>query len=184
MARKKKRLRHGVGAKITVYLKYLHPRQLVTAKFPNAQQQDVLEGCIAVQKEMKKVSRRDQQCIIMRHDAFDDGTLIHAVLRYCKVTQEGAVEHLFDPQEQQAQQDPEMRRIWRRMRLRLLCPTFRMLLRKILPTFGRKDSLWMMIMTPPQKMSQVTEVKAQCKRKPFTSLGFHMEAWTLVERKA
>ena len=31
----------------------------------------------------------------MRHDDFDDGTLLHAVARYCKVQQEGAPEHYF-----------------------------------------------------------------------------------------
>ena len=32
----------------------------------------------------------------MRHDDFDDGELIHVVSQYCKVQQEGALEHFFN----------------------------------------------------------------------------------------
>jgi hypothetical protein len=32
----------------------------------------------------------------MRHDDFDDGQILHAVTRFCKVTEEGPVESLFD----------------------------------------------------------------------------------------
>ena len=90
-----KRLRHGIGAKISVYKKFLHPRALVAAKYPNAGKADVLHGLVAVQQEEKTVSRKKQSCIVMRHDDFDDGHLLHAVTRYCKVVEEGAVEHLF-----------------------------------------------------------------------------------------
>ena len=42
------------------------------------------------------VSRRLQVCLTMRHDDFDDGQILHAVARFCKVTQEGPIESLFD----------------------------------------------------------------------------------------
>ena len=88
---KTQRLRHG----ISVYKRFLHPRAAVAAKFPNAAKSDVLEGLIAVGQEEKTVAKKRQSCIIMRHDDFDDGTLLHAVTRYCKVQEEGALEHLF-----------------------------------------------------------------------------------------
>ena len=92
---KLKRLHHGVGAKISVYKKFLHPRALVMAKYPNASKTDVLHGLLAVRQEDKTVSKKQQACIIMRHDDFDDGHLLHAVTRYCKVVEEGAREHFF-----------------------------------------------------------------------------------------
>lgn len=93
---KVKRLHHGVGAKISVYKKFLHPRPLVMAKYPNASKTDVLHGLLAVRQEDKTVSKKQQACIIMRHDDFDDGQLLHAVTRYCKVVEEGPREHFFN----------------------------------------------------------------------------------------
>ena len=91
-----KRLRHGIGAKISVYKKFLHPRALLAARYPNAEKTDVLHGLVAVRQEEKTVSKKRQSCIVMRHNDFDDGDLLHAVTRYCKVVEEGAVEHLFN----------------------------------------------------------------------------------------
>ena len=42
------------------------------------------------------MSKRRQVCLTMRHDDFDDGQILHAVARFCKVTEEGPVESLFD----------------------------------------------------------------------------------------
>jgi len=43
-----KRLRNGIGAKISVYKKFLHPRALAAANYPNAARTDVLHGLVAV----------------------------------------------------------------------------------------------------------------------------------------
>ena len=96
---KPKRLRNGIGAVVSVYKRFLHPRVLVSAKYPNAAKADVLDGLLVVGQEEKIVCKRLQTCVVMRHEDFDDGELIHAVARYCKVQQEGALEHLFiEPQ--------------------------------------------------------------------------------------
>jgi hypothetical protein len=92
---KLKRLRHGVGAKISVLKKFLHPRPLVAEKYPNAGKTDMLHDLVAVGQEEKTVSKKPQLCIIMRHNDFDDGQRLHTVARYCKVVQEGAPEHIF-----------------------------------------------------------------------------------------
>ena len=91
-----KRLRHGVGAQISLYKRFLHPRALVAAKYPNAGKSDVLHGLLAVRLEEKTVSKKRQSCIVMHHNDFDDGRLLHAVVRYCKVVAEGATEHIFN----------------------------------------------------------------------------------------
>ena len=93
---KSKRLRHGVGAKISVYKKFLHPRAVVSAKYPNASKNDVLDNLLVVGQEEKVVCKRRQVCIVMRHDDFDDGQILHAVTRFCKVQQEGPLESLFE----------------------------------------------------------------------------------------
>ena len=94
--RKNKRLRHGIGAKISVYKKFLHPRKAVSTKYPNATKNDVLENLLVIGQEEKLVSKRREVCLTMRHDDFDDGQILHAVARFCKVTEEGPVESLFD----------------------------------------------------------------------------------------
>ncbi|KAI2490366.1 hypothetical protein MHU86_24206 [Fragilaria crotonensis] len=93
---KTKRLRHGVGAKITVYKKFLHPRAVISKRYPNASKNDVLDNLLVIGQEERMVSRRLQVCLTMRHDDFDDGQILHAVARFCKVTQEGPIESLFD----------------------------------------------------------------------------------------
>ena len=86
---KNKRLRHGVGAKISVYKKFLHPRKAVSTKYPNSTKNAVLEDLLVIGQEEKLVSKRRQVCLMMRHDDFDDGQILHAVARFCKVTEEG-----------------------------------------------------------------------------------------------
>ena len=93
---KNKRLRHGVGAKISVYKKFLHPRKAISTKYPNATKNDVLDNLLVIGQEEKLVSKRRQVCLTMRHQNFDDGQILHAVARFCKVTEEGPVESLFD----------------------------------------------------------------------------------------
>ena len=94
---KNKRVRNGIGAVASVYKRFLHPcALLVSAKYPNAAKADVLDGLLVVGQEEKMVCKRLQTCVIMRHDDFDDGELIHVVSRYCKVQQGGALEHFFN----------------------------------------------------------------------------------------
>jgi hypothetical protein len=90
-----KRLRHGVGAKISVYKRFLHPRAAVCAKYPNASKNDVLDDLLVIGQEEKVVCKRLQGCIMMRHADFDDGQILHAVTR-CKVQQEGPIESQFE----------------------------------------------------------------------------------------
>jgi hypothetical protein len=91
-----KRLRHGVGAKISVYKRFLRPRAAVCAKYPNASKNDVLDDLLVIGQEEKVVCKRLQGCIMMRHADFDDGRILHAVTRFCKVQQEGPIESLFE----------------------------------------------------------------------------------------
>lgn len=88
MARKK-RLHHGIGAICQVVKRLLHPRKLIADKYPNAQKNDVLGDLLAVGCEEKTVGKKPQLCILMRHSDFDDGEILYAVVRYCRVLTEG-----------------------------------------------------------------------------------------------
>ena len=82
---KRKRLRNGIGAVVTVYINFLHPRKEVCAKYPNANKGCVLNELVVVGQDEKTVKKRRQMCVVMQHVNFDDGRLLHSVSRYCKV---------------------------------------------------------------------------------------------------
>jgi hypothetical protein len=46
-----------------------------------------------------------QSCILMRHDNFDDGHMLHVITRYCKVEEEGSPASLFNDILQDAPED-------------------------------------------------------------------------------
>ena len=55
---------------------------------------------MVVRQEVKKVSRRDQLCVVIHHDdlktSSDDFVKLYAVKRYLKVTEEGSPDYFFD----------------------------------------------------------------------------------------
>ena len=108
MPRAKKRLR--VGAQCNTALKYLHPRRLIQETFPNATAQERLSDLLAIGKEVKKVNRRDQDCITFRHEKFEN-EIVHAVVRWVKVDEEGPDSQFFDedgtPEEEEVHNGPE-----------------------------------------------------------------------------
>jgi hypothetical protein len=55
----------------------------------------VLDNLLVIGQEEKVVCKQRQVCIVMRNDEFDDGQILHAVTRFCKVQQEGLLESLF-----------------------------------------------------------------------------------------
>jgi hypothetical protein len=73
-----KRLRHGVGANISVYKKFLHPR---SSHFwigtPNVSKNDMLDDLIVIgQQEENLCPNVMQTCVLMRHADFDDGQIL------------------------------------------------------------------------------------------------------------
>ena len=92
--------RLGVGAKVSCLSWFIHPSHEIREKYPNPVSGHRLEGCTTIRQEVKKVSRRDQLCVIVHHDDFKtaDGDYIelHAVKRYWKVFEEGDTDLLFD----------------------------------------------------------------------------------------
>ena len=89
---KKKTL--GAGAKCSALIKYLHPSDLVKQTLVNARHNQRLNNLLAIRVEEKKVNRRDQSCVVYRHDQFD-GRELHSVVRFCRVEEEGHPDHFF-----------------------------------------------------------------------------------------
>ena len=91
----KEKLRLGIGATCSVALKYLHPRKVICDKYTNTTARQTLDGLIALKKETFKFNRRDQECVVFRHEEFE-GILLHCVLRWVKITTEGSDDTFFD----------------------------------------------------------------------------------------
>ena len=91
----KEKLRLGIGATCSVALKYLHPRKVICDKYTNTTAQRTLDGLISLKKETLKVNRREQECVVFRHEEFE-GILLHCVLRWVKIITEGSDDTFFD----------------------------------------------------------------------------------------
>ena len=89
----------GVLAKVSCLSKFLHPSEHIRNKYSNPVSGHHLEGCVIVWQEVKRVSKRDQLCVIVKHDDFKankEFIKLHAVKRYFHVTEEGDPDQFFD----------------------------------------------------------------------------------------
>lgn len=84
----KRKLALGKGARVSVLLKFLHPSADVRTNFPHRHPQDRLENAEVLRIEKKRITRKDQQAVVMRHQSFGDKE-VYAVVRFCRVTSEG-----------------------------------------------------------------------------------------------
>ena len=102
----------GVGAICRVMMKYLHPSAKIRDKYPNHTSSEKLGELIVIRQEVKKVNRKDQMCLVMRHDTWPNEEL-HCVKRWAKIVVEGDPSGYFDaplptpPQESTAQEAVE-----------------------------------------------------------------------------
>ena len=85
---------NGIGAVCTVLKRFLHSRPDIVNKYPNSVFSDCLNNLLAIRKEKKTVNRKEQWCIIFRHDDFPNKE-IYCVERYCKVLKEGPTGQFF-----------------------------------------------------------------------------------------
>ena len=82
------KLKAGIGAKCSALIKFLHPSKLVTDTLLNTQSNARLSDLVAIRKESRRVSRRDQTCVVFRHDSFPNKEL-YCVEKFCKVLEGG-----------------------------------------------------------------------------------------------
>ena len=92
--------RLGKDAKVSVMTKYLYPSRTINEVLQNYESNHRLNNCIVVRMEEKKVNRRNQLVMVLKHKDFktNDGEPeeIYAVTRWCKVEEEGPSDLFFD----------------------------------------------------------------------------------------
>ena len=85
----------GVGAVCRTYVRFMHPSKLMRDKFVNIGAQLKISDLVSVKQEVKKVNRKDQMCVIFRHDNWPNKE-IYCCKRWVTVLQEGNPAHFFD----------------------------------------------------------------------------------------
>ena len=100
MAKKKKTLRPGVGAKATILTRFIHPR------IENLDKQHRSE-VVLVAREERNVNRKQQTCYTFSLVNDDSNLIHHAVKTHFKIIKEGTKEELFDPPGPDAEEEEE-----------------------------------------------------------------------------
>ena len=80
----------GVGAVCEVLLKHVRPRKCLSDAYPNPEKGERLSGLLAFKQEVKRVSKKDQLCVVFRHDQFP-GKELFCVKRWSKVTHDNSL---------------------------------------------------------------------------------------------
>ena len=91
--------RRGVGASCSVLLIYLQPAKLIHDSHTNKYKRDFLSGIIITQRDVIRVTRREQLCILMKHEEFRDHKL-HWVQKLVVVIIEGSEAHALEDSEE------------------------------------------------------------------------------------
>ena len=79
----------GVGASCSVLPQYLQPSKLIYDRYPNKDKRDVIGGIIITQRDVIRVTRREQLCIFMKHEDFGDHEL-HCIQKWVRFIREGS----------------------------------------------------------------------------------------------
>jgi hypothetical protein len=90
------RLRLGVGAVGLVLFKNVKPSAQVRELRPNLEHGAWIENCVVLQKEIKRISRREQDAVIFRCEELFGDLELYTMIHWFVVTQEGPIEDLFD----------------------------------------------------------------------------------------
>ena len=85
----------GVGAVCRASVKFMHPSQLMRDKFVNITAQMKLSELIALRQEVKTVARKQQMCLVFRHDNWPNKE-VYCCKRWATVLQEGDPNQYFD----------------------------------------------------------------------------------------
>ena len=100
----KKRL--GVGAKCTVSLCFLHPKDKIAEKIPNQTKSQMLLVRVVQERMEKPIRHKAMQCVMFRHEDFG-GQLLWCMEKYVKVDVEGPKGTFFDALHVEAMQGQE-----------------------------------------------------------------------------
>ena len=87
MARTKKKVA-GIGAVCDCLCCFLHPGKVIDKHFVNTHHNHRIDYLVIVKREVCMVNKKEQMCCFYNHSTFPD-RLIHSIVRYAKVLQEG-----------------------------------------------------------------------------------------------
>ena len=91
---------HGVGAIVSALLRLIYPSEHICNKFLNVVQGQLLENCLTIRHEVKKVSQMEQLVLVVHNEDFknpDDSYIeLHGVKQYWKLNQQGHTDYFFD----------------------------------------------------------------------------------------
>ena len=90
----------GRDAIVSVMAKYIHPSEHIRKAYPNANAQLRIDGLLVLRMESKKVSRRNQLCVIfvsqLIKDSSGNNIELYCVKRYARVECKGLSKFFFD----------------------------------------------------------------------------------------
>ena len=89
-----KRKQLGIGAKCSVFTKYLHPAKAVADTYVNYGHKHRTFDLLCIQKEEKFFNKDTRTCAAFCHSDFV-GQELYTVLRWAKVTEEGSPTQIF-----------------------------------------------------------------------------------------
>ena len=91
-------LRLGIGAKVSVLVSRLHPKNLISKAYANYTKTDKAEGLVVVSEGPKLIRREEKVVIVFRHPPKGELTedfKCWAIHRFAHVTEEGNQEDIF-----------------------------------------------------------------------------------------
>ena len=92
------KLQLGIGAKATIVLSRMHPKNLISKAYPNQTKADKTEGLIVVSEGPKLIRREEKVVVVFHHPPKDQQTEefeCWALHRFVHVTEEGDEAGLF-----------------------------------------------------------------------------------------
>ncbi|KAG7342128.1 hypothetical protein IV203_004158 [Nitzschia inconspicua] len=84
----------GIGAVCSAPLRYMRPLRVIQTKHPQIVGTPRIEQLLALRKELKRLNKRLQVCIVFRHDDFPNEE-IYCHERFCRVEVESPTAQLF-----------------------------------------------------------------------------------------
>jgi hypothetical protein len=95
-------MRLGVGATVSIPVKFLHPHHLRNEKFPDPQAREHmrLTGAAVKRLEVKLLNHKETMCVVVHHEDFMDSKRryhrVWCAISHVKVVKEGSPDKFFD----------------------------------------------------------------------------------------
>ena len=97
-ARKMACLRLGIGAKVTILVSRLHPKDVISKAYPNYTKNDKVHGLVVVSEGPRLIRREEKTVVVFTHPPREQQTVpfdCWAIHRFAHVTEEGDESGVF-----------------------------------------------------------------------------------------